>query len=222
MRTRGPALILYFIACIVAVIASYIESDALLVLSKPIVIPAIYFYYLSAKDTKVNPLIVLFLFLSFVGDTIVMLDIQNSTLIIMVPYFLSYLILVWFAIQDCRKISFSRFGAWIGAFIFSMIVALVFMLTQSFADDQHGLIVPIIGYGVLLAVYGGLAGYYFYSTASNIGLLLIMSALFCIVSDVFYVVFILILVFPGFLAFILALQLLAYYFLVRYFILRRL
>ncbi|HEX8563472.1 MAG TPA: lysoplasmalogenase family protein [Flavobacterium sp.] len=221
MRTKKPALILYFVACIAAIIAAYLESDTLLLLTKPVVIPAIFFYYLSARKTQRSKLVVFFLALNFIGDTIVLLDLQDPMLILMVPYFLSYLILLYMAIKDIRKVSFDRFGAGIGIFVFLLLLTLIPVLVQSFSYEQQSLAIPIVTYGVILAIYVGLAAYHFYSTASTIGFYMIMSALFCVVSDVFYVMFSMILLFPGLLFFDLGLQLFSYFFIVKYFVLRK-
>ena len=201
-------------------IAAFIDSDTLLLLSKPVVIPAIFFYYLSVRK-QVNKWVILFLALSFIGDTIVLLDLKNAMLTIMTPFFLSYLILLYFTIRDIRKVRFDRFGAAIGLFIFLLLLVLIPVLVQSFSAEQQQFAVPVIIYGVILATYAGLAGYYFYSTASTLGFYMIMSALFCVVSDVFYVMFSMILLFPGLLFFDLGLQLFSYFFIVKYFVLRK-
>ena len=110
MKTRQVAIILYVISCTVAIIATVLHNDILKLLSIPTVIPAIYYYYLSTKTQKVNWYFVSILILNFIGDTIVLLEIKDQTLIIMIPYFVSYLLLLRFAIQDVRQMRFNLSG----------------------------------------------------------------------------------------------------------------
>ena len=221
MRTRKPALILYLTACILAMVAAAFHNETFLLLTKPIVIPAIFSYYMSAKTTsKTHPLVSVFFILSFIGDTTVLLDF-HATLYIMVPYFLSYLILVYFAIDEIRKTPFDKYSAAVGLFIFVFLTVMLAMLVQFFPVEKSGLILPVWIFGIVLFIYASLAGYCFYSTASNVAFYMIMSALFCVVSDVFYVLFGLMKLFPDYLFFDLGLQLFSYFFIARYFILRK-
>ncbi len=221
MRTKKQALVLYFATCLLAVFAVAIESDSLLLVVKPVIIPAIFFYYLSAKLTKTNPFVVIFMVLTFISDTIAMLDIRDSTLLVMVPYFLSYLILLHFAISDVKKTALEPYGIAIGIFMFVLVCAVTVMVVQFFSTEQQRLAVPILIYGAFLAAYAGIATAYFFSTASNMGLYMILSALMCVVSDVFFALYSLIALFPGYHWFNLAVQLFSYFFITKYFILRK-
>lgn|SRR5690606_30216611 len=221
MRTKKQALLLYVIACLAALLATIISSESLLLVAKPVVIPAIFFYYLSAKLTKTNPLVVLFMALSFTGDAILMLEIPNATLLIMVPYFLSYLILLYFVLSDTKRIGVDRLGLAVGIFILFLIIGVTLMLLQFFSPEQQHLVVPISVYGVVLALYAATSAAHFFSNASNAGFYMIISAMMCVVSDVFFVLFDLILQNPGFDWFNRGVQLFSYFFITKYFILRK-
>lgn len=220
MKTSKIALNLYFTACLLAVIATFIDNEMLLLVSKPIIIPAIYFYYLSEKKTKINPLVVLFLILSFIGDTIVLLELKKI-IYVMIPYFLSYLILLQFAISDVRKLKFDWFSLGVATFVFVSLILLLDTLVDFFIEDNKYLAIPILMYGLVLSVFGSLAGYYFYYKASNLAFYMVMAALFCVVSDVFYIIFSLIFQFNDFHYFDFSVQIISYYFIVKYFILRK-
>ena len=119
MRTKQIALILYVMCCLLAIFAAITDNDMLMLLSKPAIIPAILYYYLTSKTTKVNWILFSVLMLNFIGDTIVLLkpayntnyknivllEIKNQTLIIMIPYFFSYLLLFCFVLFCFKRCS---------------------------------------------------------------------------------------------------------------------
>ncbi len=221
MRTEKPAIILYFVACIVAVFATIIKSETLLIISKPIVIPAILFYYLSVKTTKFNIWYGVFLFLTFIGDTVVLLELKGRTIFIILPYLLSYLILLSFIIRDNWNLRFSKSGLFVGLFVFAMIFGSGFALI-SFFDPQHRpLELPVTIYGFILALQASLSTYHIHVSNSNMSFYMAMTALFNCVSDIFFVIFLMIEPTPEFLPIDLALQIFSYYFVIKYFIYRK-
>ena len=102
MKTKTIAYYLYFITCITALVAIVIDNELLMLIAKPIIIPAVYFYYLTKAKT-VNFFFTLVVLLSFVGDTVILLKISDP-LFVMVPYYLSYLILIGFIMSDIVRI----------------------------------------------------------------------------------------------------------------------
>lgn len=220
MKTEKAALTLYVTASLLAIIATMFEFELLILITRPIVVPSILFYYLSIKEGKANPLFVSVLLLNFIGDTIILLDLENSTLIIMVPYFLSYLLMIKFAIRDVLKIRFNRNGLVLGGVVFGFLMYLLCVLVQLFMDVSEELVIPVIVYGVMLAGYLSMATYCYYSKSSMTMLFLLLTALSGSLSDIFYVLFTLIFHFPGFYYFEFAIQLVSYFFMVKYFVLR--
>jgi hypothetical protein len=221
MRLEKPAIILYFVACIAAVFAMAINSEILLLISKPIILPAILFYYLSVKEAKFNWLYAFFLLLTFIGDTIVLLQIENETLYIMLPYVLSYIILLYFILKDVQKLKFSLQGLAIGLFVFSLLMATAFTLVQFFSASSRFLTIPVLVYAFILSLQAGLAAYHFQGSTTNMSFYMAMTALFNCVSDTFYVIYTLIIPSSKFHSVDLALQVFSYYFVIKYFVLRK-
>jgi uncharacterized membrane protein YhhN len=205
----------------VAVLATIINNDLMILLAKPAVIPAILYYYLASKTSKVNWLFISVLVLNFIGDTIVLLQIENQTLIIMIPYFIAYLILFYFSIQDVRKMKFVKSGIMIATLIFCFLMYILYELIQMFADTNPELVIPVVIYGIVLAVFGCLAVYCYYSNIAAFTFYLLMFVITSIVSDVFYMLFHFLFQIPllNYIEFML--QLVSYYFVVKYFISRR-
>jgi hypothetical protein len=222
MKTREVALTLYFIASIVTVIATVFDNEVLMLLSKPAVIPAILFYYLSIKrDQPVDIYFIMVLVLNFIGDTIALLKIDNETMFLMIPFFLSYLLLLKFAIEDVRKMKFNLTGLILSIFLFCFLMYIMYSLIELFVDTNKELVIPVIVYGSVLGAFASIAVYCFYMKNSTFTFYLLMTALLSIVSDVFYIMFSLIFHFPSFNYFELTVQLFSYFFIVRYFVLRK-
>lgn len=218
MKTKKIALGLYILASFMAVLGTVLHNDLMMLLSKPTVIPSIFFYYLSAKKQKpVNPYLVAVLALNFIGDTIVLLEIED-TKIIMIPYFFSYLIIYKFALADLRKLRFDISGLMLGIFIFSFLMYIMYALIQLFADTNSELVIPVIVYGAMLGSLAGVASYCHYIRNSMASFYLAVAILVSIVSDVFYIMFSLIFHFPSFNYFEFAVQMISYFFIVKYFI----
>jgi len=222
MRTSKVALTLYIVCSILAVVATIIGNETIVLLSKPAVIPAIFFYYLSVKrKRKVDLYFILVLALSFAGDTIALLKLENETEILMIPFFLSYVLLLKFAIEDVRKMKFNISGVLLSVFVFLFLMYILYSLIELFSDMYADLVVPVIIYGVVLGTFVSIAVYCFYSKNSSFTFYLAMAALLSVVSDVFYIMFSLIFHFPSFNYFELTVQLFSYFFIVKYFVLRK-
>lgn len=221
MKTKQIALILYVLCCVLAVFATIVENDLLMLLVKPAVIPAILYYYLASKTTKVNWILFSVLMLNFIGDSIVLLEIKDQTLIIMIPYFFSYLLLLGFVVKDVRKMKFLLSGLCIASLIFCFLMYVLYQLIQMFKDTNPELIIPVLVYGIVLAILGCIITYCYYVKVTAFTFYMLMFALTSIVSDVFYMLFNFIFQISFLSYFEFAAQLFSYYFLVKYFVLRR-
>ncbi|NMH29135.1 lysoplasmalogenase family protein [Flavobacterium silvaticum] len=221
MRARKPALWLYFSACILTVLAGFLNDDVLMTIAKPVIIPAILFYYLSAKKEPFNIWYGVFLLLTFIGDTLVLMHFQNEILVIMLPYVLSYALLLVFMGRDVARLKFRWGGFAMATFVFFLIVAIAYTLISFLDPGRSGLVLPVAGYGVVLGIQCAMAAYHFHGSSSNMSFYMAMTALFNCVSDIFYVLFTLILSVKHYLGVDLALQVFSYYFVIKYFIFRK-
>ena len=221
LRNKKVALRLYILCSVLAVIATIIDNDLMILLVKPAVIPAILYYYLASKTTKVNGLFVTVLILNFIGDTIVLLEIKDETLVLMVPYFISYLLLLRFAIQDLRRMKFEKSGILIASTIFCFLMYVLYELIQMFSDTNPELVIPVLVYGIVLGIFGCIAVYCYYINIATFTFYLLMFVIASIVSDVFYILFHFVfeIHFLNYIEF--ATQLLSYYFVVKYFVSRK-
>ncbi len=187
MKTKTIAYYFYFITCLTALLALAIDNEWLLLLSKPMIIPAVYFYYL-ARSRTVNFWMTLVMLLNFAGDTIILLKIANP-LLVMAPYYLSYLILIGFILAD---IGSSRTGIW--NLVLSLLVLgghalMLYLVLDLQTMDGRKLIVPFTIYGVTLSLMVTLSVYNFLARKTISGFYMMVGSCCSLLSDVFYVLY---------------------------------
>ncbi len=221
MRTWKVALGLYFIASVLATLSTIFDCDTLKLLSIPTVIPAIFFYYLSVKRQQQRDRYLLaILLLNFIGDTIVLLEVRQTE-VIMIPYFISNMLLLRFAVLDVQRIRFNKHGLLFSIGIFIFLMYTMYELIALFIDSNRELLYPVVVYGLVLGLFVTLAGYCYYAKNSTASFYMAIAALMCVVSDVFYIMFSLIFHFPSFNYFEFSVQMFSYFFIVKYAILRK-
>lgn len=188
MKTKTIAYYLYFIACFTALFAIIIDNDILLLISKPMIIPAVYFYYLT-KTKKVNFLFNIVMMLSFIGDTVILLKIKDP-LFVMAPYYLSYLILIWFIVVDILKTTAVH---WMNILISLVLLAghalMLYLVLDLQSMDGRKFIVPFSIYGITLSLMVTLSVYNYLADKSISGFYMLVGCACCLVSDVFYVMY---------------------------------
>lgn len=189
MKTKTIAYYLYFIACLTALFAIIIDSELLLLLAKPMIIPAVYFYYLT-KTKTVNLAMTLVMFLSFAGDTVILLKI-NDPLFVMVPYYTSYLILLGFIISDIYR---ARARPNLNNILLSLLVLaghalMLYLVLDLQTMDGKKFLLPFTIYGVTLSVMVTLSVYNYLTGKSISGFYIMIGCCCSLVSDVFYVMY---------------------------------
>ncbi len=219
METKKIALFLYIISSFLAIFAIVQKNEALILLTKPAIVPAVYFYYLALnKNYQVNLCFTFILFLNFVGDTIVLLDFKNPVLFVMIPYFLSYLLLLRFAVIDLRKLVFDKMGLLFAIIFFVFMFIITYVIIDVFMVENGKLVIPVIIFAVFLSSYGSVSVYCYYCKRNLVFYYLWIFVMVSILSDVFYIVYHLVFPFPYFNYFEISMQFLSYFLMVRYFI----
>ena len=219
METKKIALFLYIISSLLAIFAIVQKNEALILLTKPAIVPAVYFYYLALnKNNQVNLCFTFILFLNFVGDTFVLLDFKNPVLFVMIPYFLFYLLLLRFAIIDLRKFVFDKIGLLFAVIFFICMFIITYVIIDIFMIENQKLVIPVIIFAIFLATYGSISVYCYYCKRNLVFYYLWIFVMVSILSDVFYIVYHLVYPFPYFNYFEISMQFLSYFLMVKYFI----
>lgn len=221
MEIKDFGLKLYFTATFLAILSVAFGLDTLRLFTNPVVIPAIAFYYIFEKQEKYIHFYGLVLFLCFIGDIMVFLNL-DVVLYIMIPYFISYLFLFSFLMEDLRTSIFDKIFFLFSGIIFLSLMGLLFVLIKSLTESNPSLLIPVSVYGFFLAIYSSLGIYYFLSHKTNVSKYLLCFICLSIFSDVFFVVFKLITRFHNLVYIEFGAQLFSYYYMVKYFSLRKL
>lgn len=186
MKSSQIALNSYFLLCVLSTIANFLGNDTLLLLTKPLIIPVLFFYYYF-KVSKVNLLLSLLLFFSFLGDSIGLLNFDSEIQYILYPFFVCNLIIIFICIRHLEKFKFNIFN------IFSIILMFIFLAYLwlsvvdlfEYYDSSLRNKVEIYGTSLFLVVF--LASYNLICKVSTANLNMLIFSTCIIISDIFYI-----------------------------------
>lgn len=185
-----PALILYFIACMVYMLGVVLDNNELMLVSKPVIVPAIFFYYLQERKIKFSWTYTLITILFFTGDMIVLIDSENLFVLIIAVFLLAYLFFLKGLVDDLvtirlRFINKTHLFALLICvfFLIFLLISIVDVLIENKAENL-GLIVL---YGIVLVSLGTLASLNYIIKPSRYTTFMILASLSFVISDVFYI-----------------------------------
>ncbi len=223
MIIKNTPVYFYIIASILAVIAMICDSEWLMLLTKPSIIPALFIYYITVNDFKIDTSLIIILLIYFISDVIALLAIEEATLYVMALDFIPYLLLLRVVIEDVfelrlYKIRKVNIAAVIFAFL-SLMVAMYFLI-DSFAKTNPEYVIPVIAYGIILALYISLSLYLYLVTDYDFAFNILIAATFALIADVIFVITNMIFSIEALNYLEFTLQIISYFFIVVYFIRR--
>lgn len=185
-----PALIMYFIACMVYMLGVVLDNNELMLVSKPVIVPAIFFYYLQERKIKFSWTYTLITILFFTGDMIVLIDSENLFVVIIAVFLLAYLFFLKGLVDDLvtlrlRFINKTHLFALLICvfFLIFLLISIVDVLIEN-KTENLGLIVL---YGIVLVSLGTLASLNYIIKPSRYTTFMILASLSFVISDVFYI-----------------------------------
>lgn len=210
-------LYLFIVSSLVFVFSETLGIEMIGFFVKPIIIPSIFFYYLMTKNNKVSFLFSFIFLLFFFGDMIIMLYSQEFMSLILVPFMISYIILLKFILED---LSFSKKKAHnvIYSFlVFTLLSFILYYILDLPVDKVINNSLLFLFYGLLLITLLTISSYIYLSNPNFNSLNLLLMSISMLVSDLLYCIdkFI----FSSFIIDVLNLlsQFVSYYFMVIYF-----
>ncbi len=156
----NSALILYFIAFILYVIAVLIDSDNLELFSKPIIIPSIYYFYYISVRGKIDYLFSLSVLSFFIGEILHLISREEFNVSGLVFLLIPYFIVLYFIFQDLiyylkkKKINLNTFSFYV---IVMLLVYLIFNALMMMIEEKSFEFFIYFLYGILLLLMGILA-----------------------------------------------------------------
>lgn len=221
MKDSRPSLILFIVAGTLALVAKVFQMEELMIAVKPMVIPAIFYYYLQTKPMKVNLLFSLALWLFFMSDMVMVLFPMTGMPWIMITSMFSYLILIGFALYDRASIKFSVFNV---VFITLLLILLGYFTFTILSLNVESIVLHYgmyLAYGIVLTSLAVISAANYLSDNSVVFLHLSCMALCMVVSDLFFCIYRFVIKLPVIDDINLFSQFMSYFFMVRYFNSRR-
>ena len=221
MRDKRPALILYVAAVILVTVAKIFNIEDLLLVAKSIVIPAIFYYYLQTRREKVNLLFSTALLFFFIADMIMVVYSDSAVFALMICGVISYSILISFGFRDARQLKSKPIHLLILIGLLILPGLILLSIVNLDVEQIVSNFMIYLLYGVILWVMLGISIYNYISKANNAFLYLCIATICLFLSDVFYCVDVYIVQLRIINILNLITQLISYYFIVRYFNLRK-
>ena len=156
----NSALILYFTAFVLYMIAVIIGSDNLELFSKPIIIPSIYYFYYISVRGKIDYLFSLSVLSFFIGEILHLISREEFNVSGLVFLLIPYFIVLYFIFQDLiyylkkKKINLNTFSFYI---IVMLLVYLLFNALMMMIEEKSFEFFIYFLYGILLLLMGILA-----------------------------------------------------------------
>ena len=214
-------MILYVTATILVLVAKVLDVDLLMLITKPMVVPAIYYYYLQTKRKKASLTFSIAVWLFFAADMITLLFGSGGILWVMACGMASYLLLSYFALSDAvvPKVNLSN-----AAFLAMLVGVLGYWLYSILSlniESVNANYSFYLAYGIILVMLVAVSAFNFLSRSTPLYLNLCLMSLCMLVSDLFYSINKFVIQVPLLDLLNLLAQFVSYFFMVRYFVDRR-
>lgn len=184
-----PALLLYFVACTVFMLAVMLNNSELMLVTKPIIVPAIFFYYLQEKK-RVNWSYVVIIMLFFIGDMTVLIDLPDFFVLIVSVFLIAYLFFLKGLVDDLVAIRLGGINrAHLFAlllcvfFLFYLLISIIDVLIEAKTENMYLMVL----YGITLVAIGTIASMNYIIKPSRYTTFMIFASLSFVISDVFYI-----------------------------------
>ena len=186
----NSALILYFTAFVLYMIAVLIGSDNLELFSKPIIIPSIYYFYYISVRGKINYLFSFSVWSFFIGEILHLISREDFNISGLIFLLIPYFIILYFIIQDLiyylkkQKIKLNTFSFYI---ILMLLIYLFFNVLMMMIEESSFDFFIYALYGILLLLMGILVFVMQINYANRTILFSALMVACFIVSDLFFV-----------------------------------
>ncbi|HEY0092325.1 MAG TPA: lysoplasmalogenase family protein [Flavobacterium sp.] len=217
MKDSRPSLILYIIAGLAVILSKILNLELLMLIFKPMVVPAIYYYYLQTKTRDTNFLFSVNVWLFFVSDMILLIYGEDQILWVMGCNLISYIILIRFALADNLKATFNFFNVLFVTLLLTLLGFILFTILNLKIAEITDYYFFYLGYGVVLMILVAVSAFNYLSANSASFLHLCSMSLCILVSDLFYAIDRFIIELPILGHSNTFVQFLSYFFMVKYF-----
>jgi hypothetical protein len=218
MKANKPSLILYFLALLFTIIFDCAEQEYIAIYAKAIVLPAIFFYFFVSSEFKIGKTEACVFLFCFVGQVFDLMDVEVSEIGGVLSFLIVYLLLLKLFIIEREKIKLTQKDILPISIVVIFIVYLLVSVLSLQSDNMKKFNALYTFYGIVLSVMSYFCFVRYITKGTHIALIMSLMAVCYIFSDIFYI-------FNEYFSYSVVLvlirdvtQILAYYFMVEYFL----
>ncbi|MCL9805604.1 hypothetical protein NAT51_08725 [Flavobacterium amniphilum] len=216
MKSIYPSILVYAFASVLTIISTVLKCDSLTFFVKPVIVPAIFYYYIQKNGFKIDWLFFLGISSSYASDMIVLLEHRDDQVIITLLNLLTYVVMLYYVIHDLRfkKMGMQKIIYFVGNLL--SFLGIVYIMLSLMSDITTISLALYVVYGVVISLLTSLA---IINHLVNHNLKTFYGLLMCIcfvTTDVFYVVYNFYMGMIVFLLLNLAAQFLSYFYMMKY------
>ena len=190
MGKLNPSIVLFSIAGVLYFFSVLTGNEYLALLSKPIIIPSIFIYYLFVSKLKVNVLFLISLFAFFVGDMLYLINLDDYYLLGLVIYLSPYLIVLFFLVQDIfnllKRKNINKSDMSFLIILFFLIYLMISLLNVLDTESKEEFVYFLL-FGIELVLMGVFATLLYVNENSKVNFFLIIAVSLFIISDIFFI-----------------------------------
>ena len=186
MQDSRPSLYVYFITSVCVLIFYVLKMDDFITLVKPIIVPAIYFYYLQKTGNRINLLFTAAIWLFFAADMIEIVDDSAGIYWIMAFTLASYVIMMRFAVLDNIKMIVSWKSIVVSVLALSTIAVFSTQIINQTQSENTVYFYFFVLYTILALSMFGYAIMRFFSKNDLTSRLFLMMVVAMVLSDLLY------------------------------------
>lgn len=220
MLKVNPALLFYFTASYLVLIANIFGFSELGWIAKSIAIPSVVYYYYQYSRKNASILVLLIFFFCFLGDMLSEIDPDIDIMWAIILFLTAYVFLIKYGIKsiDIKKISLPNIIlCMVSLGVLGYVLYAILDLIQ---PSSTGLYIIMLIYGLTLSILATISFANYFLKATEGGLYFSILALCIVISDIFYSFYYFIEKIDIFLYGNLIFQLASYFFMAKYFIIK--
>lgn len=218
MNISKISLSLYILSSLVTLIAVLFDMKWVEFFVKPIIIPAVFFYYLQKNENRFSAVLLFLFVINFASDMIAVLDEDNKNSIIVILNLICNLVLTYFFINDAFKLkTVERKNSLQFVFFLTCFLAITYIFLTLIPGLYIAKTVYYILYGFVLSLMATISIQNSIVSNNLRPFYSMLISVSFVITDTFYVLYYFYLPMKIFLAVNLAVQFGAYFYLIKYF-----
>jgi hypothetical protein len=188
--SKNPAIYLYLISGLLFLLAILFQNEEFLLVTKPIIIPSILYYYYIETKVRINIFFILSLILFFIRDMLFLINFDDFYIIGLIIFLLPYLFVIHFLYQDIKEIIAKRKNRKIDFTFIIILLILVNLLVKVLnALEDKSLVEEVffILFGIELLAMGVMAAMIYFHSSIKRNFYLAITVVAFILSDLFFI-----------------------------------